>query len=373
MRVTGILLAAGASSRMGHPKLTLPLCGHTALERSFMALKSAGIADIVIAVCDATRAQAERLAAQGGAMVIEGGQTRGESVYKALSMAQGDIVVIHDAARCLVPGAVIRASIAGAGANGSGVAALRPADTVWQGDAPLNRDALYLTQTPQAFNRARILAAYESARAEGISATDDAALYARHWGSVHFTGGSPRNIKLTAPEDIPLFEAILKGSAPMRMGYGEDTHRLVQGRKLILGGVDIPFELGLLGHSDADALTHAVMDALLGAAALGDIGRHFPDTDIQYKDICSLKLLARVGTLLREKGYGIGNISATIIAQKPRLAAYMPDMCKRIADALGIEAGRVNIQATTTEGCGKEGRLECITARCVCAIEENLL
>ena len=155
----------------------------------------------------------------------------------------------------------------------------------------------------------------------------------------------------------------------MRIGHGYDVHRLVEGRKLILGGVEVPHTLGLLGHSDADVLTHAVMDALLGAAALGDIGRHFPDTDPAYKGISSLKLLAVVAARIREKGYEIGNIDATVIAQKPKLAPFIEAMRKETARVLQIDPDRLNIKATTEERLGFSGREEGIAAHAVCLLE----
>lgn len=155
----------------------------------------------------------------------------------------------------------------------------------------------------------------------------------------------------------------------MRIGTGYDVHRLTEGRKLILGGVEVPYELGLLGHSDADVLTHAIMDALLGAAALGDIGRHFPDNDPKYKDIFSLKLLKEVGDLLNSKLYIVGNIDATIIAQKPKLAAFIPQMRDNIADTLGIDRDCVNIKATTEEGLGFTGEGLGIASQAVCLLE----
>ena len=155
----------------------------------------------------------------------------------------------------------------------------------------------------------------------------------------------------------------------MRIGNGYDVHKLVEGRELILGGVKIPYEKGLLGHSDADVLLHAIMDALLGAAALGDIGKHFPDTDPAYQGISSMELLKRVGSLIEDKLYFIENIDATIIAQKPKLANYIPDMVKNIAEALGLEEDRVNVKATTEEGLGFTGAGLGIASNAVCLLE----
>ena len=158
----------------------------------------------------------------------------------------------------------------------------------------------------------------------------------------------------------------------MRIGHGYDVHKLVPDRKLILGGVDIPYEYGLLGHSDADVVVHAIMDALLGAAALGDIGRHFPDTDPAYKGASSIRLLNEVGNMLEDNLYAISNIDATIIAQKPKLLPHIEDMRKNIAKALSIDVSKVNIKATTEEKLGFTGRKEGISAHAVCLLDELL-
>lgn len=154
----------------------------------------------------------------------------------------------------------------------------------------------------------------------------------------------------------------------MRIGMGYDVHRLVEGRKLILGGVEIPYERGLLGHSDADVLLHAIMDALLGAAALGDIGKHFPDTDENYKGISSIELLKHVGNLLAKHNYKIGNIDSTIIAQKPKMAPHIPTMRKNIADSLNIDIDQINIKATTEEGLGFTGEGLGISSQAICLL-----
>ena len=156
----------------------------------------------------------------------------------------------------------------------------------------------------------------------------------------------------------------------IRVGMGYDVHKLTEGRDLILGGVNIPWEKGLLGHSDADVLIHAIMDALLGAAALGDIGKHFPDTDPAYKGISSVKLLVHVAGLLKENGYAVGNIDATIIAQKPKMAPHIPEMRENIAKALGIEISQLNIKATTEEKLGFTGREEGIASQAICLLNE---
>lgn len=372
-----ILLAAGASSRMGQPKLALPFGGRTALEHAllaFLQVEDSPVLEIILAVSPQTQDLAAGLASQYGALlpirVCMGGATRGDSVFQALQLARGDVVCIHDGARCLVRWSVIQASIQAARAQGSGVAAIPCRDTLWQADgaATLPREGFCAAQTPQSFSRARLVAAYEDAQKAGVAATDDAAIYSRLYGPVTFSAGDLANQKLTVPEDIPLFATLLSPPAP-RLGYGEDTHRLVAGRPLVLGGVTIPFHLGLLGHSDADALAHAAMDAMLGACALGDIGKLFPDTDPQYAGICSLTLLTQVLRRTLAQGYALSNLDATIVAQQPKLAPHIPAMRAKLAAAMACGQERISIKATTPEGCGPEGALESITVRCVCSME----
>lgn len=157
----------------------------------------------------------------------------------------------------------------------------------------------------------------------------------------------------------------------MRVGFGYDVHRFSPDRKLILGGVEIPYEFGLLGHSDADVLLHAIMDSLLGAAALGDIGKHFPDTDMEYKNADSMMLLKKVASLIKDAGYVIINLDACIVAQKPKISPYREQMVKNISDCLGIEETKINVKATTTEKLGFEGRKEGISSHCICLIREE--
>ena len=219
-----------------------------------------------------------------------------------------------------------------------------------------DRSTLRAVQTPQTFDAQKLIAAHERARAEALAVTDDAMLFEHYYGDLRLVTveGAERNKKLTTKED---FDALNRPSAPaMRVGQGYDAHRLAEGRRLILCGVEVPHDRGLDGHSDADVAVHALMDALLGALALGDIGRHFPDSDPAYKGISSMKLLEHVMGLLRQRGWRVGNADVTIVAQKPKLAAYIPQMRENLADALGIPAEGVNVKATTTERMGFEGR-----------------
>ena len=365
MSVIGILLCGGSSQRMGFNKLTTPLGGSTALARSAALLAKSGCDRLVLAVTDDTRPAAEALKAPVPVTLCDGGSTRGASVLNALRAASGqpgDIAVIHDAARCFQTADAVRAAITSARETGSGVSSLPMTDSVFDTSTqtPLDRSRLIRTQTPQAFRFEEILSAYEQAGDQ--VATDDAALYARFVGPVTFTPGSSTGYKLTTPEDWDFAQASLHTP---RTGTGFDTHVLGEGRKLILGGVEIPFEKGLVAHSDGDVLLHALMDALLGAASLGDIGHLFPDRDPQYKNISSRILLREVAHRLREQRLTVTHVDVTVIAQRPKLAPYFPQAIRNIAEDLGIGEDQVSLKATTTEGMNDEGRGLCISAQAI--------
>ena len=353
MSVIGILLCGGSSRRMGFNKLTTPLGGSCALARSAALLAESGCDRLVIAVTEDARPAAEALALPVPVTLCDGGSTRGGSVLNALRVAHGqpgDIAVIHDAARCFQTADAVRAAIESAKEHGSGIASLPMADSVFETD----------TQTPQAFRFEEILSAYEQAGDQ--IATDDAALYARFIGPVTFTPGDPMGRKLTAPADWDWAKAM---TCLPRTGTGFDTHVLGEGSKLILGGVEIPFEKGLIAHSDGDVLLHALMDALLGAASLGDIGHLFPDKDPQYENISSRVLLREVAARLRAQGFTVTHVDVTVIAQRPKLAPYFPQAIQNIAEDLGIGKGQISLKATTTEGMNDEGRGLCISAQAV--------
>jgi len=375
-RTAGILLAAGSATRMGFNKLLFPIAGMTALERSFRVMVSAGFDEIVIAVSEETRAAAEKLTASAPVpvKVTLGGSTRQESVHHALRcVEQADIAAIHDAARCLVTKEVILRTLVSAKKNGSGIAAVPARDTLRRGEdnSVVDRDGLYMMQTPQSFRYDLILAAYDKAERDGFVGTDDCALFEYAGHKSVLVMGDLMNQKLTIPEDVPFFERA--AGLPLRIGCGEDTHRLTEGRKLILGGVEIPYRMGLLGHSDADALLHAVIDALFGAAALGDIGRHFPDSDPKYKGIDSMELLKYAAEEIRAAGYRVVNIDSTILAQEPKMAPYVDQMAANIESVLGLAKGSVSVKAKTPEHTGPEGRLECISTRCVAMLARTVM
>ena len=387
-----VIVAAGRGSRMGleRNKVLYPLCGEPIIVRTVRAFEECGLFDggIVVVTGAGDMDEMKALFTAAGLhvrAVVEGGADRQESVCRGIAACaeRAEIIAIHDGARPLVTRGVIAATIESAKKYGSGVAAVQLKDTVKRVDASgcvvdtPPRDMLRAVQTPQTFDAALIRAAH-ARFAQGERATDDAMLAERMGHTVHLTPGDVENIKLTTPEDMLLAQQVLlrRGAAKkeektMRIGHGYDVHRLVEGRKLILCGVEIEHTLGLLGHSDADVAYHALSDALLGAAALGDIGRHFPDTDPAYKGADSGKLLDRVVELVEEKGYRAGNVDVTIIAQKPRLKDHIEKMRENIAAHLKIDVDCVNVKATTTEKLGFEGECLGISAHAVACIEKK--
>lgn len=368
---TAILVAAGASRRMGFDKLSYRLPdGCTVLETSCAALAAHPAVRQVVLVAGANRPECERIAAAcpKPCCVVDGGETRADSVRNGLAAAEGALVAIHDAARPFVSRAVITAALEAAARTGAAAPAVPVKDTikVAQGGRVVStpdRAMLYAVQTPQCFSREKYRQALACVTGEQArQVTDDCSLFELAGMPVELTAGDYGNYKITTPDD-------LKKEKTMRIGHGYDVHRLVEDRKLILGGVEIPYEKGLLGHSDADVLLHAVMDAVLGAAALGDIGRHFPDTDPAYRGADSLALTRAVAALIREHGYTVGNIDATILCQKPKLAPYIEEMRRNIAAAFGVAADAVSVKATTEEHLGFTGEGLGIAAHAVALLE----
>lgn len=378
--VWAVVVAAGKGERagFGDNKIFHPIAGVSALGRTLRALADSGVFDgAVLVLAPGDRERYENLAESEGRcplvrVLATGGDTRGRSVYNGLLCMPPDVdvVAVHDAARPFVSGEIVRATVASAREYGSGVIATPVTDTVKRVDAEgyavetPERSHLRAVQTPQAFRLREILRAYEAAFAAGESATDDAAVYERHIGRVRLvtTSDACRNNKLTTKADFDAAERTL--SLPdMRIGMGYDAHRLVEGRKLILCGVEIPFERGLLGHSDADAAVHALMDAILGAAGLCDIGELFPDSDPRYAGISSMRLLQAVMEKVAESGLRVSNVDITILAQRPKLAPYRSAMRANLAAALGLPENRVNVKASTTERMGFEGLGEGVSAQ----------
>ena len=388
-----VIVAAGRGSRMGlgRNKVLAGVAGVPVIVRTVRALAQTALFDggiVVVTGAEDMEQMRALMAAHGlDVTLTEGGTDRQQSVHHGLQAVNpaADIIAIHDGARPLVTRAVIERTIESAKRCGSGVAAVTLKDTVKRVDAEgavidtPNRETLRAVQTPQTFDARLIRAAHERFADSVERATDDAALAERAGCRVMLTEGDVENIKLTTPEDMLLAQQVIlrregrqeKGSERMRIGHGYDVHRLVEGRKLILCGVEIPYEKGLLGHSDADVALHALMDALLGAAALGDIGRHFPDTDPAYKGADSGKLLDHVVGLLEEHGYAVGNVDVTIICQRPKLKDYIEQMRENVAAHLHVSADCVNIKATTTEKLGFEGEGLGISSHAVACIERR--
>lgn len=362
MSIWSLLLSGGSGTRMGCAgnKTLLPLLGESAICHALRTLRRHcdGVVMVIRPIDEADIRAALAKSHLSVEKIVYGGADRQESVYNGLAALPDDcdIVLVHDGARPLIDDETVQNVISSVRQYGSGIASTPVTDTFKQVDendvavATPDRNFLRAVQTPQGFKKDLLLRAHHEIKQR---CTDDAALVSQLGVPVHLCEGSRRNIKLTTPEDIAMAEHYL--NVFPRIGHGYDAHKLVEGRKFILGGVDIPFEKGLLGHSDADVLLHAITDALLGAAAMGDIGKHFPDKDPQYKGISSLLLLEKAVVLLRENGFDPLNIDATVICQRPKLAPHIPQMRENIARACGLEVDCVSVKATTTEGMGFEG------------------
>ncbi len=378
-----IILAGGSGQRMGAGcnKVLLPLAGEPVICRSVRAFLS--LVDVVVVVTRSDDQQAimDALHSSGidpsALRFAEGGEDRQASVWNGLqAMPEGcHQVLVHDGARCLVDKATILRVMASVDACGTGVAAIPVTDTIKVADhdefvssTPV-RASLRAVQTPQGFLTDLLVKAHQQAFQDGYRGTDDASLLEHMGHPVRLVEGNRRNIKLTTPEDMKMAESFFPASLPdFRVGHGFDVHRLVEGRDLILCGVQVPHTLGLLGHSDADVALHALMDAMLGTLSLGDIGQHFPDSDPQYKGISSMELLHHVTALLDSHGAHVTNADITIAAQKPKLASFIPLMKKNVAEVLHLPEDRVSVKATTTEHLGFEGREEGISATAVCMV-----
>jgi 2-C-methyl-D-erythritol 4-phosphate cytidylyltransferase/2-C-methyl-D-erythritol 2,4-cyclodiphosphate synthase len=376
VHVSAIIAAGGRGVRFGgaQPKQLLILAGQPILQRSVNAfVECEAIDDIVVALpAELLDDPPPYLRAAGKPIeLVEGGDRRQDSVARAFARVstRADVVVIHDAARPLVTDALIRRTIQAATESGAAIAAIRQNDTVKRGDAEgmivetLPREQVYFAQTPQAF-LADVLRDALAVRGE---ATDEAVLAEMAGHAVHLVEGDARNVKITSPEDLLMAEHLLGASRPstLRIGNGYDLHRLVEGRRLILGGVSIPFPKGLLGHSDADAICHALTDALLGAAGAGDIGRHFPDSDPAFKDADSLALLRAAAAIVAQAGFSVANVDVIVIAQQPKLAPYVDEIRASLAGALGCDVSQVSVKGKTNEGVDSTGAGESIAVHAV--------
>jgi 2-C-methyl-D-erythritol 4-phosphate cytidylyltransferase/2-C-methyl-D-erythritol 2,4-cyclodiphosphate synthase len=377
MHVTAIIAAAGSGSRLGSavPKQLLDVGGRSMLSRSIAAFDTHPAISEVIVVMPASLVD-------GGAMdyigptkhdlrLVTGGERRQDSVANAFDRVPdvADVVLIHDAARPFVSADTISRTIDAAARHGAAIAALEVRDTVKRVERDVivetvPRESIFLAQTPQGFRRDVLAAAIAMGRS-GIEATDEAALAERAGHPVHVVRGDTANVKITTDEDLAAARRHAGAGTAGRVGTGYDLHRLVDGRRLVLAGVTIPSSRGALGHSDADVVCHAVTDAVLGAANLGDIGRHFPDTDPRWKGASSIALLRHAVGLVGAERFEIANVDVTVVLESPKIKDYIEAMRVGLAGGLGIEPARVSIKGKTNEGVDAVGRGEAIAAPAV--------
>jgi 2-C-methyl-D-erythritol 4-phosphate cytidylyltransferase/2-C-methyl-D-erythritol 2,4-cyclodiphosphate synthase len=384
-RIAAVIVAAGQSTRFGAPKILAPIAGSPAILGSLRAFAAVPGWTSLALVVSAEHQAAMEIIVEKSALALEvsfvaGGVRRQDSVAAGLdAIGDAGIVVIHDGARPLVTPRIIEATIAAvrAGADAA-VAAVPVADTLKRksGDRveTVDRSDLWRAQTPQAFRVDRLRAALTEIERRGLTVTDEAMAIELTGGRVALVPGDEQNLKLTTPGDARVIEALARQPSDMpqiavRTGIGYDVHRLAPGRKLILGGIEIPFELGLEGHSDADVLLHAIADAILGACALGDIGRHFPPSDEAYRGISSVTLLERSAGLVADAGYRVINVDATVIAEAPKIGPHAVKMQAVIAGALSVRSSSVSIKATTNEQLGFAGRGEGIAAMAIATVQ----
>jgi 2-C-methyl-D-erythritol 4-phosphate cytidylyltransferase/2-C-methyl-D-erythritol 2,4-cyclodiphosphate synthase len=397
-KVAAIIPAAGSGSRMGlhSPKQFFELEGTPILIHTLQVFQQAdAVGHIVVVVpqdnCSPVAELVQEYELTKVFKVVSGGKYRQDSVLAGLEVLPREIelVLVHDGVRPFVPVSVIENCIDVAEKEGAAMAAIPVKDTLKAVlpdgviEHTIDRTGVWQAQTPQAARISLLKKAFANvAENKSFVVTDEASLLEHINISVKVVEGSEKNIKITRPEDLFLAQAILMesrgdtnfldGSRDYRIGYGYDAHTLVEGRPLILGGITVSHARGLLGHSDADVLLHALCDAMLGAVSMGDIGQHFPDTDKRYKDISSLKILEVVSGLVEEFGYMLHNADITVVAENPKLAPHIEDMTKNLADAIGTDQDNINIKATTTEGMGFEGREEGISAYAVVLLKNKL-
>lgn len=369
-----LIVAAGKGTRLGSdlPKQYLPLAGVPVLAR---AVDAFGDMTVFVVIGEGQEAMAAKALAGRAVTFVQGGAERGDSVragLAAISTAAKDTqyVLIHDAARCLVPEAVIDRLLAALKTSDGAVPALPIADTVARGDGilgeTLDRAFLRRIQTPQAFPFPTIKSAYE--RWRGAFPTDDAQVVRAAGFEVTIVEGDAMLEKITTPADFAVAEARLAAQMVSRSASGFDVHRLEAGEELWLGGVKIPHDKGLSGHSDADVALHAITDAVLGCIGAGDIGTHFPPSDAQWRGAPSWKFLDHARGLVGAKGGMIDFVDLTLICEAPKIGPYRDSMRARIAEILQVPASRISVKATTTERLGFTGRGEGIAAQAIATV-----
>ncbi len=369
-RVVAVVLAAGKGTRIGFDKMLYKIDDISVVKKSVLAFNENKYIDeiIVTASENINEISKDLQDIKKLIKIIKGGKTRADSVKNALELvSKNSLVAIHDGARPFVSGEIINNVIEDAFIYNAAIPCVKVKDTIkfskttFCEDTP-NRDNLYITQTPQVF----CTNLYKKLLSENkdVNFTDDAQLFENANIKVKISKGSYENYKITTIDDIRKEKA-------MRIGHGYDVHKLVENRDLIIGGINIPYEKGLLGHSDADVLTHVIMDSMLGALALGDIGKHFPDTDEKFKGANSIELLKHVVEIIDEQGYKLENLDATIVAQNPKLSPFILKMRENLAKAMNSDINRISVKATTEEKLGFTGSGEGISAHCVCLLKQK--
>lgn len=370
-----ILVAGGSGVRMGGatPKQFLPLGGRPIIDRTLAALAASPLVDAIVVALPADTPSPWRDAIARYpkvAAVVDGGRERQDSVRNALAAVPeaAEVVLVHDGVRPFVSPGLIRAVVEGALEHGAVVPTVPVLETVkrWNADRSsletTDRSALMRAQTPQGFRAAILRDACSKAAAAGLLGTDDASLAEAAGYPVTPVPGDDRNIKITTPDELRMAEGLLREMPDLRVGLGGDAHRLVEGRPLWLGGVEVPHDRGLLGHSDGDVLLHAIADAVYGALGDRDIGYHFPPGADETKDISSRKILTHARVRMAELGFGLLGLDAVVVCEAPRILPIADSLRASVADLLCVPVERVSIKGKTTEGMGFEGRGEGISA-----------
>ena len=373
-KVYGVIACAGSGERakQNQNKLFALIDGETVIHKTIKTFNnSRHVDEIIIIYRDGELEKIKELLFDitKPLSFVLGGKTRAQSVKNALETINDGIVLVHDGARPFIYIDTIEKCVLSVLRYGSGVLGAPLTETIMDTDGNGNilsskRKNRYSAKTPQAFFTNELKKAYSLC--ENVEDfTDDAGIYCNYVGKCKLVEGSDDNVKLTYPEDFKR-----DVNVDIKVGTGFDLHRLVEGRKLILGGVEIPHDKGLLGHSDAAVLTHAIMDALLSSLSLRDIGYHFSDKSQEFKDISSMILLERVMKMITEKGYEVNNISAVIMAEKPKMAKYVSLITENLAKATGVSVNDIGITLTTLEGIGVVGREEGIAVQSYCSVRK---
>ena len=381
MHVTAIIAAAGEGRRLGAavPKQLLEIDGRSILERSVAAFVTHDRVNDVIVVLPAGLAEAppDWMTAQTAPpiRIVPGGRRRQDSVANAFDRVSpsSDVVLVHDAARPFVSSALISRAIDAAFQHGAAIAAVPARDTVKRvggahGDmviaGTIPRETIFLAQTPQAFRRDVLSAAVALGRT-GVEATDEAMLVEQAGHRVHVVEGDPANVKITTAGDLDAARRLTAAPGIGRIGTGYDLHRLAAGRPLVLGGVTVPSEKGAVGHSDADVVCHAVIDAVLGAACAGNVGLHYPDTDQRWQGASSIGMVRDSLRLIGARGFKVENVDVTVILERPKIAPFIDQIRGQLAQALEVPLDHISVKGKTNEGVDAVGRGEAIAAHAV--------